>query len=106
MYTQYSHTLENNNEVLNPNEKHVLIDGTFSAHDAKDILLSLINSKIKYHQLKNFSSEERFGKKDRHSEERIVQLSNTRQQLLELFERAETEKAQLKIHSLINIEFV
>ena len=33
-----------------------LIAGTYSASDANEILMNLISDKIKFHQLKNFSS--------------------------------------------------
>ena len=40
-----------------------LIDGIFSAKDGNEILMNLYASKIAFHQMKNFSSNERFGTK-------------------------------------------
>jgi hypothetical protein len=40
-----------------------LIDGNFSA-EAREILMSVFLGKIDFHENKNFSSEERFGKVD------------------------------------------
>ncbi len=40
-------------------EKFNLIEGIFNAQDARDILLSLIHEKIKFHDLKSLSWEEK-----------------------------------------------
>ena len=38
-----------------------LIEGNFNPDEAKEVLLSLFNHKIQFHEAKNFSSEIRFG---------------------------------------------
>ena len=59
---------------MNKSESITLIDGQFSSDDAFVLLTNLYSSKIKFHQLKNFSSMERFGKEDEMSLERISKL--------------------------------
>ena len=41
-----------------------LIEGNFNPDEAKEVLLSLFNHKIQFHEAKNFSSEIRFGVED------------------------------------------
>lgn len=55
-----------------------LIKGTFTPRDAREVLLSLLNSKIKFHQLKDWSSRERFGTPDAESEQRLKSLKDAR----------------------------
>ncbi len=51
-----------------------LIDGEFSATEAMEIILNVFSSKVKFHQMKNFSSMVRFGKEDKIASKRIPQL--------------------------------
>lgn len=39
-----------------------IIDGSYSFGDAKEILMNMFLSKINYHDIKNWSAHERFGK--------------------------------------------
>ena len=59
-----------------------LIEGKFSPEDAKEVLLELINHKINFHYLKNFSSEERFGQSIEGSKKRIEYLKEAKRKLL------------------------
>jgi len=81
-----------------------LIDGKFQAHDARDILLSLINFKIDYHQVKNFSNKLRTGSDIDADSLRVVQLKNTREQVIRIIEQAAASGQSLKIRSEIVIE--
>jgi hypothetical protein len=83
--------------------KMIFIKGKFSPEDAKSILLTLINTKINYHSLKNYSLEERFQKRDPLSDERIESLTSDRQTLLTLIEDAMAGGLQLQIDSTIKI---
>jgi hypothetical protein len=84
-------------------EKHILIKGKFSAMDAKEVLLSLINHKINFHELKNFSAQERFGKIDNRSLERVKDLREMKTRVLAIIDEAERENKNLKIDSLVKI---
>jgi hypothetical protein len=41
-----------------------IIEGNYSYDEAKEILMNMFTSKINYHNIKNWSSQERFGKED------------------------------------------
>ncbi|OYU80637.1 MAG: hypothetical protein CFE23_07890 [Flavobacterium sp. BFFFF1] len=51
-----------------------LIDGVFSAEDAREVIGSLLQFKITFHEKKNFSNEIRTGTGDHHSVLRIQEL--------------------------------
>jgi len=68
-----------------------LIDGNFDPDEAKELLSFLLNDKIHFHQMKNFSSTERFGKQDQKSLKRIAELKEGNNDLLELISKVESE---------------
>jgi len=74
-----------------------LFDGNFDPDEAKELLSSLLNDKIHFHQMKNFSSTERFGKQDQKSLKRIAELKEGNIDLLELISKAESENKILSI---------
>lgn len=47
--------------------QHKLIEGIFDPNEAKTLLNSLINNKISFHSLEDFSSQIRFNKDTYHS---------------------------------------
>jgi hypothetical protein len=83
-----------------------LIDGTFAPEEAQKILLELINTKINYHKLEDFSNHIRFNNDIVHSKNRVEALTNTAQNIKELIKIAAENKLELKIKSAIAIEFV
>jgi len=87
-------------------EPYKLIDGVFAASEAREVLSELLNFKINFHHMKNFSSEERFQKPDQHSNERLQDLKNTRAQLMALIEQAEEKNLKVKIDSKIFVELI
>jgi hypothetical protein len=80
-----------------------LIDGTYSASDANEILMNLLSDKIKFHQLKNFSSSERLDKNDHNSLIRISELEECKKQVVELVAQARESNQKFTIHSQIII---
>lgn len=82
-----------------------LIDGTFSLEESKEILTSLYTSKIQFHQRKNFSSEERFGKEDQNAKIRIPQLEKNLEEIIEILKKIEDENLSLEISANITLNF-
>lgn len=89
-----------------PSKNYTLIDGKFNSKAARDILISLFNYKVNYHELKNFSLEERFGMRDGHSEKRILELKDSIAKIGEMIEWADRHGYQLDINSSVNIQFL
>ena len=88
---------------MTKDEKFMLIKGKFIPADAKELLLSFINHKINYHALKNFSDEERFGKKDKCSRDRVAELKKMKDNVLELIDEAVKENKRVRIDSVVKI---
>lgn len=89
---------------MNTNENVTLINGVFTPDEAKEVLLTLLNHKINFHCMRNFSAEERFGKPDPVSTKRLEELYESRKQVLRLLEEAASEGYKLEIESLVNIK--
>lgn len=93
----------NNVEKSIASQKLQLINGEFNPNDAKNIILSLINSKIQYHQLEIFSMQERFGIEATHSINRIEELKLTTRDVKEIIKEAESQGLKLKVTSIVEI---
>jgi hypothetical protein len=85
--------------------KFKLIEGRFSTEEAKEILTNIFSEKINFHLMKNFSSQERFGKDDENATNRIHQLKLELERLKDLLSNGTAEKKTLTISSEINISF-
>jgi len=83
-----------------------LIDGNFSIKESSEILQNLFSDKIKFHQMKNFSTQERFGKDDKNAFKRIPELKKSIAEILKIIESAEKKGEQLEIKSEIVINVI
>lgn len=86
-------------------EKLTLIEGVFTAEETKEILTNMFSSKINFHNIKNWSSRERFGKDDEISAKRIPELHHEMQKLQEIITDAKNRNKKLLINSEVNISF-
>lgn len=87
-------------------QKLTFIDGTFSPEEIREILINVYSSKINFHQIKNFSSRERFGKDDKTATKRIPELKQAMEEVLSIIETAKKNGGQLEIKSDICISLV
>lgn len=87
-------------------QKLKLIDGEFSASEFKETLTNLFLNKIKFHERKNFSSQERFGTDEPTTTKRIAELNQNIEQLFEIFSEAEKNNQKLILFSDIQIRFI
>ena len=83
-----------------------LIKGIFSPEDAKELLRNLYNSKINFHAMKNFSSNERFGGPDKNSVKRIPELKASMNSISIIIDGATDKNKKVKLTSVIEIEYV
>jgi hemerythrin superfamily protein len=88
---------------MNKIEKLKLIEGEFSFNEAKEILTSMFNSKINFHNIQNWSSQERYGKDDETAQMKIPLLKNEIEKLEEIILEAKANNKKLIINSEINI---
>ena len=87
------------------NQHIKFIEGKFCPEEAKELLVDLINNKIQFHTMKNFSSEERFDKPVEGSQKRITELKESREEILLIIQQSVDQDTNLKIESSINITF-
>lgn len=87
-------------------EDLLLIKGTFTPNEAREVLMSLVRSKISFHKKKNLQSYEHHGKEDLESKQRIEELEKMREKLLKIFKNADEEGVSIKIESQIDIQFM
>ena len=90
---------------MESNFKFQLIDGEFTPQTAGKVLFPLINNKINFHSLENFSNEIRFDKDISNSKKRIIALQEVQLSIEKLLEKAEAKGLKLKITSEIKIDF-
>jgi hypothetical protein len=91
---------------MNTTEPIRLIDGTFTADEARDILVNLFNYKINFHELKNFSSWERHGLNHPHSAVRLPELKTDRERVVALINEAMAAGDEVVVLSTISIQRV
>lgn len=82
-----------------------LIEGEFSPKESRELLFSVFKSKIRFHRLKNFSSQERLGKNDENALSRMVQLQETLASIFKVIDSAEKENQILEIRADIVLSF-
>ena len=80
-----------------------LIKGTFTPQEAREILLQLLDSKINFHNMKNWSTRERFGITNADSEQRLKHLKDSRKTVETLIAKSIAEEKSLMISSSIEI---
>ncbi len=87
-------------------QKFKLIEGKFSTKESREILQSIFTSKMKFHQMKNFSSQEHFAKDDLIALERIQQLKESLNEIFKMIEYAQKSGNKLQIKSQIEISMI
>jgi len=81
-----------------------IIDSTYPVEDAKELVLSLINDKIKFLQLKIFSQRERFGIDTKHLEKRISELREERAELIQNLKSFEESDYVVEVDCKIHLK--
>jgi len=81
----------------------MLINGSFTKSQAKEILVNVITTKIQFHQLKNFSSIERTGFPDVLAETRLPKLREDLRNIREYLDTLNEEGETITIKSEIII---
>ena len=85
--------------IIEKTESIKFINGTFKPSEATEILMGVFRNKINLHNLRNWSSEERFGKPEPDSIKRIAELREAQALLERLIKKAEKEAKELVIES-------
>jgi hypothetical protein len=86
------------------NHQIKLIDSTYSVENAMEMLLSLMNDKIKYLNMKTFSEDLRFGSTAEHFEKRIHKLKEEVNVLSSLLNNPDLADSEVEIECSINLK--
>lgn len=82
------------------------IDTTFTAAQARMVLLNLIDAKINFHSLRRLSDQERYGADQMQSAQRITELRDLERDLNKLLDEAKQGGYQVKVHSTIQVSLL
>jgi hypothetical protein len=88
---------------MDKTKKLTLIEGTFSPAEAQEVLMNIFFTKINFHEMKNFSSQERFGKIDENASNRILSLRSSINTFLNQIKEAKENQKDIIITSEISI---
>lgn len=91
---------------MSKENKLTLIEGNFNIEEAEEILMGIFNSKIKFHQHKKFSTNERYGKDCEISVKRIPELKQSIEELKEILLKAKKSNKEIHINSIMNINLI
>ena len=80
-----------------------LIEGKYLPAEAKEILTNIYSAKINFHQMKNFSVMEMYGKEDKIAVKKIPFLKKELSKLQKIVLAAKEKNKRLIITSEINI---
>ncbi len=86
------------------NKEIKLIDGVYNAEEAAEILFTVVNDKIKYHNIQINSCKERNTDGIEHSQNRLVQLAVAKEKISNLIKEARELGADLQISGDIKVE--
>ena len=81
-----------------------LVKGSFTPSEAADVLLTLINDKIKFHSIQILNLREGSEKDITYSEERIKALKAAKTEITDMVVEARNKGFVLDINSSINIQ--
>lgn len=88
------------------NENHhefKLIDSIFTPEEASSVLTTLINSKINYHRLDDFSNHIRFDRDLTHSQKRIKELEAALTSLKQFTTKAKESGSNMVVKGLVTL---
>lgn len=83
-----------------------LIDSEFSPEEYKEVLFNLFLKKIEFHKIKNFSSQIRFGFDDTNAIQKIAELNQSIEKIVQLFEEAKAKDQRLVVFSEIQVDIL
>ena len=87
-------------------ETLTLINGNFTNDEAKEILMNMFSSKINFHTVKNWSSQERYGQDDEIAQKKIPALRDEIKKLELILAEAKVKSKKIVLSSEINISIL
>ena len=104
--TKTPHTMKDKPGTQMTTGTFELVRGNFSPQEARELVNDLFSKKINFNELKIFSEEIRYGHKDQHLKQRVMELKQSREQANLLIAEAEQEGKTLRIDSSISLDLL
>lgn len=82
-----------------------LVNGNFNPEEAKTVINSLINSKINFHNLEDFSNSIRFNSDSSNSKIRIEQLNEIKTKINQLLTEANSKNLNVELNCHFEVKF-
>jgi hypothetical protein len=82
-----------------------LLNGTFTGIEAKEVLVALFSDKIRLNSLRNFSHQERFGIPDMQATQRIPELKQTLEEIVDFLRNCD-ENDRFELYADISVSAV
>ena len=79
-----------------------LIDGIFNEENAKEIILTMINKKIEFNEIKGLGNLVKRNEEDNHLEQRTKELKIQRQNIINHFNKNNNERFEIQAIIRIN----
>ncbi|WP_396591466.1 hypothetical protein [Allomuricauda sp. R78024] len=80
-----------------------LVEGLFEPAESAEVLLSLLNYKIKFHTVQSLNLKETQNSDPEQSQKRIEALKKAKKEVTELVVKARNKGQKLEIHSTVEI---
>lgn len=90
--------------MMDNNKTLTLVKGEFTPDETAEILFSLINEKIRFHDLQIFSSKVREDGNPESHIKRLEELNNTKKVLQGIIDQAKINNEVIAINGTINLE--
>lgn len=93
------------NYTANTVESFTLIEGTFEPSEAADVLFTILDDKIRFHNIQILSIQERFSGDTNNSERRLSDLKDSKKRIATLIMEARKSGCEIEINSSIEMTF-
>lgn len=103
MAKMLTHWVKDNKLTQMNNQVFKLIDGDFLPQDAKEVLVKLFLNKIQFHEMKNFSTNERSGEDDLVAIKRIPELKESLAKIKDILESENAIGKRVTIKTYVEI---
>jgi hypothetical protein len=84
-------------------QKFKIVEGEYTPSETAEVLFTLINDKIRFHNLKISEITERFSGDTSHSERRIKELQASKEQIKDMIITARDLGQTIQIHGTIEL---
>jgi hypothetical protein len=101
---EFTQAVNRKNSALREGAEFDLVKGDYSKEEASDILLSLLNYKINFHELRCFRHEIQTGETNAQSVKRLEELKADSETIMSLL--SSVQKGKFRIKSVLQIELI